>query len=116
MKVIDLYLKYSRGEKIPKKVKYEDIIYTYDEEANDYVNDDYPNGLMDIMDRLDFLNIEIEIIEEDKEIEEIDMIRNNIDNYYIIKDGKQYQLSRHDTVIINKINELVREVKKIRNK
>ncbi len=56
---------------------------------------------------------EVEILEEDKDIEGIEIIE-NIGNYFIIKDSKKSQLSKHDTVIIDKINELVREVNKIK--
>ena len=71
MKVIDLLNKIANGEEIPEKIRYEDKIYKYDGETNNYIrnigfNFDYLIG----EDITAMLNDKVEIIEEDKEIEE----------------------------------------------
>ena len=106
MKVIDLYLKVNRGKEFPKKVKYEGIIYTYNEDIDDYTNPDYPNGLMGIMDTLDSLNLDVEIIEEDKDIKEVELYQ----------DKGNTLIGKNMWSFYYKINELVREVNKLKNK
>ena len=77
MKVIDLLNKIANEEEVPKKIKYENNIYNYDNSCQDYklvnvfgytwlinkIFDDYENTSS-------ILSYEIEIIEEDKEIED----------------------------------------------
>lgn len=121
MKIIDILVNIANHKEVPEQIKYRDIIYIYDYKNKDYYEKGF-NGrvthslfgyLFSNTATDDFINDEVEIIEENKDIEELEIIE-NIGNYYIVKDGKQCQLNRHDTVIIDKINELVREVNKIR--
>lgn len=82
MKVIDIMYKIANGEEVPKKIIYEDEIYTFRKVLNDYENE-YPAFEEGIdkykylfedpygKDYKEFFNEEVEIIEEDKKIEKI---------------------------------------------
>ena len=74
MKVIDLLNKIANGEKVPKKIKYNNKIYEYTYEIDWYLREDLKSELF--IDKK-YLNDEIEIIEdtskEDKKIEKIDL-------------------------------------------
>ena len=87
MKVIDLLNKIANGEEVPKKVKYEDMIFEYEngdyyielENADTYTmlehltfNKNYNNR-----EALQLELEEVEIIEEDKKIRKLDFIEEN---------------------------------------
>lgn len=69
MKIIELLNKIANGEEVPKKVRFAGIIFEYDEDDQMYNNYEHEN----ICDYA-FLNDEVEIIEEEKKIEKIDVI------------------------------------------
>lgn len=75
MKVIDLLNKMVNKEEIPKKIKFEDDIFQYDDRANDYLfySDERFNRylLQDTLCELWQYSDEVEIIEEDKKIEKL---------------------------------------------
>lgn len=108
MKVIDLYVMVSKGEQ-PKKFKYRDELWAYSVDDYDFrtLKQEYGDYeyLMSIIDTSN-LNDEIEIIIEEKEIEELDLGEARPNGEYII--------SINDKKIQDKINELVREVNKIK--
>ena len=79
MKIIDLLNKINKGEEIPEKVKYEDTIFEYDKDRKEYihkVDDWYSETLLFKITNehthfiQDLLKAEVEVIEENKEIEE----------------------------------------------
>lgn len=79
IKIIDLLIKIANGE-IPKKIYYDDMYFTYDESCSNYVSSsgseiDWKYTIME------YINDEVEIIEEDKEIEEIKQIYEDRDMY-----------------------------------
>jgi len=95
MKVIDLLNKIANGEEVPEKIKVNRYIYTYAPYI-DYINEDN-NYLMDIIElNQNDLNDEIEIIEEDKKIEKID-----VNHLQQIKKWKRAK------ILGNKINEII---------
>lgn len=71
IKMKELLKKILNGEDVPKKIKYENTIYTYFEDneylSTKYREDEY-NGLC--IDYVPSLEKEVEIIEEDKKIPE----------------------------------------------
>ena len=76
MKVIDLLNKIANGEEVPKKIKYDNDIWNYDEISRDYILIDKSGEEALICEELNLmfaLNDEVEIIEEDKKIEKIDV-------------------------------------------
>ena len=111
MKIIDLLNKIAKGENVPERIKYDGEIYVYNYEVEDYEYPEKVGWLMDISrnNGNSFLNDEIEIIEEEKEIEELDYT-------YVNSYGNISQRKKSEEPIIDKINELVREVNKLKNK
>jgi hypothetical protein len=108
MKLIDIFNKIANDEPVPKKVKFNDEIYTYKPEWKDYADEDEHYGLF--VDTISntyqitkMLNEEIEIIEEDKKIEKLDCVNK--------KDG--YSTIDFD-MVQDKINELIDEVNKLK--
>ena len=82
MKVIDLLNKIANGEEVPKKIKFQNKIYHFNREYMDYESDiqEYRNA--DVKENYYIfsewcpmlLNDEVEIIEEDKEIRELECL------------------------------------------
>lgn len=77
IKIIDLLNKANNGE-IIKKIKYNSIEYEFNEDENDWFNQDKRTGLLDEVFMIYQLNEEVEIIEEEKEIEKLDIDKNDI--------------------------------------
>lgn len=107
MKVIDLLNKIAKGEEVPKKIAYTPLdgcryILNYDPFKKDYYDgQDYlMNSPYDI---IHYLNDEVEIIEEDKEIEDIQELKNR-------------KFTRNQKQIADKINEIVIAVNELKKK
>ena len=104
MKVIDLLnIWVEDRNKLPKKIKVEEKIFEYHEAGNLYIT---PNGnyflISSYLDCAERLNREVEVIEENKKIEELEISESNTEiiDDFVIKNRE-------------KINELVRAVNKI---
>jgi len=108
IKVIDLLNKMNRGTQ-PKKIKYNGVIYEY--EQDDYIhNFDYMcEGLIDGLKSFDDLLEEVEIIEEDKKIEKIiPTSLKGIDDL-----DEKIEVAHIDTIsAIDKINEIIDYINK----
>lgn len=107
MKVIDLLnIWVEDRNKLPKKIKVEEKIFEYHEAGNLYItpNDNYflISSYLDCVERL---NREVEVIEENKEIEEIDTTK--------IFEFTMDSVFEWNNEMEDKINELVRAVNKI---
>ena len=117
MKIIDLLNKIAKGEELPNKIAYTPLdgcryILKYDELKEDYY--DGKECLMGSAYNIIYhLNDEIEIIEEEKEIEELPIIK-NADNTTLQGKDFNYTMKTVDVILANKINELVREVRKLK--
>ena len=106
MKVIDLLNKIANGEEVPKKIRYQadshkKDLYTYNEYTGDYEREIGLNLFVYLFmkERITgFLNneVEVEIIEEDKKIEKID-----VNHLQQIKKWKRAK------ILGNKINEII---------
>jgi len=90
MKIIDLLNKIANGEEAPKTIKYRGLIFDYDD--IDYYNTDL-GYLFEKYAVLEILNDEVEIIEEDKKIENL---------YYRGEDNTDKLI-----MIRDKINEII---------
>ena len=105
MKVIDLLNKIANGEEVPKKFKWCDDEWVYNNSASkNYFNDNNCEDLFTVIDG-SALNDEVEIIEEDKEIENIHF--------------SVYDYQRADDYLKKievKFNELIDEVNRLKNK
>lgn len=112
MKIIDLLVKISQGEKMPKKIKYEGYVLEYDKVAKDYyrndIDEEYFYLFQDLFKKETglFINNEVEIIEEDKKIIRLEFEEGNIEDKLF--------LARYITHNRAKINELIDEVNKLK--
>ena len=109
MKIIDLLNKIANGEEVPKKIKYRDWLYEFEKDCNDYFciydsllcreNDDVRQ----------FLNDEVEILEEPKGIPK--RIQSNGENLYSEYIGQwlinKENYTEYDELLMNKINEII---------
>lgn len=111
MKIIDILNKINKNEEVPEKIKFEDTIFEYSKENDDYVHKIDEDGwinetlLFKVMNThfiSDLLRTEVEVIEDNKEIIERLPIYPNY--AYKIQDISEDRL---------KINELVQAVNKI---
>lgn len=137
MKVIDLLNKIAKDEEVPKKIKCGNTIYIYDEFEKDYVDDFYEDilkretrhtgdilyfnylckklGSGSYLNITKQLNYELEIIEEDKEIEKIKI--DNQNRIQALSTGNfVYKVNQPTKIIIYKINELIDEINKLKEK
>lgn len=112
MKIIDLLVKISQGEKMPKKIKYEGYVWEYDKVAKDYyindIDEEYIYLFQDLFKKETglFINNEVEIIEEDNKIIRLEFEEGNIEDKLF--------LARYITHNRAKINELIDEVNKLK--
>lgn len=114
MKVIDLF-ELMLERKAPKKIKIlgKTMRFVETAEWGDYLEIDGCSKLSDFR-LIDCLNDEIEIIEEEKEIEEINI--NSGDKYLKTNTDMPYyaDFGKSDVLLATKINELIREVNKLK--
>lgn len=106
IKIIDLLNKIYNNDNIPKKIIYRNCGWEYNEDYNDFI-DEYGNYLLglyihDYDDLYEFLSSELEIIEDPKKIEKID-----IDKMLQTKKWKR------DKNAWKKINEIIDVVNKL---
>lgn len=121
MKIIDLLVKISQGEKMPKKIKYEGYVWKYSTDAKDYCRDDtdeeYIYLFQDLFEKaIYFLNNEVEIIEEDTKLKKINL---NYSVPYAIYDMKALretleEIIENQRIHEDRINELIDEVNKLK--
>ena len=107
IKIIDLFNKIVNNDEVPKKIRYFGEIYEYSEEMKFY----YQNGFSmyrDFFTEGNCLNDEVEIIEEEKEIEKIDVTQ-----VYLTSNFSECVLEDIVTLQI-KFNELVDEINKLK--
>ena len=122
IKIIDLLNKIANNEEVPKKIKWENIIYAYSEYDKDYLEYPFSNeeykGLFDMRDSIltQFLNDEVEIIEEPKKIKKI---KSNGDEFYSDYIDTWIDKNKTDAYcefLMNKINELIDEINNLKEK
>lgn len=112
MKIIDLLVKISKGERMPKKIKYKGYVWEYDKVAKDYyrndIDEEYIYLFQDLFKKETgfFINNEVEIIEEDKKIKKLEFEEGKI--------GDKTFMARYITRNRAKINELIDEVNKLK--
>ena len=110
IRVIDLLNKIAKGEEVPKKIKYNKKVYEYDKEQSDFshFNINYYEYFLDDINTIEQLNAEVEIIEEEKEIENIPF-----DNEMPLTMMEMYhQLEKYNY----KINEIIDVINDMRDK
>ena len=116
IKIIDL-LNTSKNE-LPSKIKAFNTTFEFIGENYYATTGDYKDtNLLEWIHAVDDLNDEVEIIEEEKEIEKIDISENatNRNERYIRKyDNEFLILSQVNYYLAQKINELVDEINKLK--
>lgn len=121
MKIIDLLVKISQGERMPKKIKYEGYVWKYDKVAKDYyrndIDEEYIYLFQDLFKKKTgfFINNEVEIIEENKKIEKIKILIDDFNTEYVANaTGEKLSYSKSDLMFADRINELIDEVNKLK--
>lgn len=75
IKIIDLLNKIANGEEVPKEIKFDGELCSFDNEDKDYYCEQYGNIVWYLVDTRnnmsEVLDTEVEIIEEDKKIEKL---------------------------------------------
>ena len=120
MKIIDLLVKISQGERMPKKIKYEGYVWEYDKVAKDYyrndIDEEYIYLFQDLFKKKTgfFINNEVEIIEEPKKIEKIKILIDEINMEYVANDkGEKLSYSESDLIFADRINKLIEKINKL---
>lgn len=95
-----------KDNKAPKKIAYHSVSLEYEEENKDYYNY-YGRGLFEYKfeNCINFLNDEVEIIEEPKKIEKMEC---SVESWF----GP----SQADIEIVKKVNELIDEINNLKEK
>lgn len=123
MKIIDLFVKISKDEKVPSRIKSQGLIFEFDEESRQYYEEgrlhsaDY--SLRSWLFNFKCLNDEVEIIEEDTKIEKLEPVRGSVltdltNKDMVLKNNALIELCKTLNNINNKINELIDEVNKLK--
>ena len=105
-----------KDDKAPKKIRYNNEIWKYDDECKTYDNDDYDKDLLEKLFYesyiLDFINNEVEIIEYPKKIKKLNTNIINANRYDFDK-NKEMTISNiaADFLSISEVvNELIDEI------
>lgn len=121
MKIIDLLVKISQGERMPKKIKYEGYVWEYSTDGKDYyrndVDEEYIYLFQDLFKKETgfFINNEVEIIEEPKKIEKIKILIDEINMEYVANDkGEKLSYSESDLIFADRINKLIEKINKLK--
>lgn len=123
MKIIDLLNRIANGEEVPKKFRYDNNIFVYDEEDKDYIYSngnvsfftDYFTDIYHLEDVLMILNDEVEIIED--EFIDIKEIENKCKrNKILTEDESKENIVRNFNMLANKINDLIKNQHLLINK
>ncbi len=116
MTIIDILNNIANKKEVPEKIKCEDKIYIYDHNYKDYYVKGYIGdisyslfeNLFNYEDTVDILNKEVEIIEEDKEIEEIPL------GY--TQNKLQSEIYEYQRCVFNELIQAVNKINKQLNK
>lgn len=107
MKIIELLTKIANGEEVPKKIKFKNTLYTlieYGISTRLYQSIEPPYEVLEI--NTTVLNDEIEVIEEDKKIEKIDL------DWVEVFDFKEQSQQDCVKTVFYKINEIIDYINK----
>ena len=97
-----------KDDKVPKKIKYEYLVYELTFERNDYYCKQEKRWFTSEINSLGVLNNKVEILEEDKDIEELKIENDNSTHFYIRDErGTKCGMTKHSKLIAEKLNELI---------
>ena len=110
IKVIDMLVKMGKDKNYKPTFKYKDTIYQYDFKTKYYMP-----SLMGLYKIYMILNDEVEIIEESKKIEKIEMYQDEEGHYFLNKqDRKVYVNCDEIDFMVDKFNELIDEINNLK--
>ena len=133
IKIIDLLNKIAKGEEVPKKIKCDGVIYNYEFKHTIIGSYEYRsqngnclmNNMAGYLYLTDILNYEVEIIEEDKDIDvlelqenisklqsEIDLLSNEIGSYH----NKIHSMRDRNTYMKETLKDLQKTVNELKGK
>ena len=126
IKISDLVNKVINREEMPKEVLFEDNIYKWCRDIGDYRKDGYGSCLMirDIFDNFDrygsFYNMlfeDVEIIEEQKKIEKIEIYEDEEGHYFLNNRYNKIYIRCDETdFMVDKFNELIDKINNLKDK
>lgn len=97
---------------------YDNYIWRLRTEFNDYFNDDgylFIRGFDEYENAKDFLNDEVEIIEEDKKIEKLELYEDSDGHYFYDKHCKKIYITCDEiNFMFEQFNELIEEIEKLK--
>lgn len=114
MKIIDLLNKIANGEEIPKEIKYNACLFAFERQSQDYYCEEYGNLFEYLINEHrtgEFLNDEVEVIEEDKKIKKFELPKfiNEGEN---TTDSQIWNLNINLCYTRDKINEIIDYINK----
>ena len=122
MKIIDLLNKIANEEEVPNKIKLKNFeeIYTLREDCTGYkwygeekTNNDFGETIHENLEYI--LKQDIEIIEEPKKIEKIEMYQDEEGHYFLNKQDKKVYVNCDEMdFMVDKFNELIDEINNLK--
>ena len=113
IKIIDLLVKIANNEEVPKKIKWQGQIYEYSCSNRFYYQNSW-SMYRDFYKEGNCLNEDVEIIEEDKKIEKLDIKQEkNIKNNWKWK-CNGYNITTTQKIVADKLNELIDEINNLK--
>ena len=124
MKIIDLLVKIANGEEVPKKIKYDDKIYYLNKDRVDLhayqTSGNTTTRKLSLIIDNEYLNLndEVEIIEEDKTIEKLELVRGSdlTDKDMVLSKNALVELCKTLNNMNKKTNELIDEINNLKDK
>ena len=119
MKIIDILNKIENGEEAPKKIKYQYKIFELNDSKvylrTDKVRD-YDYGIKSLLEYVLTcdLNDEVEIIEEEKEIEKIELDSDENIIYYENGEKHRFTTNKQNKYFAKKINKIIDEINRLK--
>lgn len=106
--------------KAPKKIRYNNEVWELNDD-NEYENNNYDKSLLEKLFyelyTLDFINDKVEIIEEPKKIEKIEIYEDEEGHYFLNNRDKKIYIRCDETkFMVDKFNELINEINNLKEK
>lgn len=104
--------------KAPKKIRYNNEVWELNDD-NEYENNNYDKSLLEKLFyelyTLDFINDKVEIIEEPKKIEKIEIYEDEDGHYFLNNRDKKIYIRCDETkFMVDKFNELINEINNLK--
>lgn len=114
MKVIDLLNKIANGEEVPERIQVYSDIFVFENSNNIYEHEETRTNLLSIYNG-NILNYKVEIIKENKKIENIDLSEWAEITYQEDWEMFTKDFNRNCNLFVNKINEIIKVLNESKN-